>query len=325
MKSYPKVYGLSHQSVKELLKGDMVVQEKVDGSQISFGVYPTNYLDGEMEQEYELRIKSKNKMIDLKDPGMFGLAVEALTAIEQVLTPCWTYCGEYIAKPKHNTLTYGCVPPRNVIIYDIDMGDEDFLDFGAVRQETDRLNMACVPTLGVLPPGAIKAEWLEAWMDRESVLGGCKIEGIVIKGYGRYGRDGKTMMAKIVSQEFKERNSANWKAANPTKNDVIELLKQEYATEARWLKSIQAARDDGTLNDNTTDIGPLIRRIQDDILLECGDEIKERLFKQAWPQIRRGLAAGFPEWYKARLKQDTFDQAAEFAAAMAADTIRRAQ
>lgn len=319
MKSYPKVYGLSHQSVKELLRGDMVVQEKVDGSQISFGVFPTNYLDGEMEQEYELRIKSKNKMVDLDDPGMFGMAVQQIQEIECGLMIDWTYRGEYLQKPKHNTLTYARVPARNVILYDIDRGDEDFIAPDMLIKHASILGFDYVPTLGVLPAGVIKTEWLDTWMDRESVLGGCKIEGVVIKGYGRYGRDGKTMMAKIVSEEFKERNSANWKTANPTKNDVIELLKAEYCCEARWAKSVQAARDDGTLSNDPTDIGPLIKRIQGDILLECEDEIKERLFKQAWPLIRRGVTAGLPEWYKAQLEQETIDSAIEFAAQMEND------
>ena len=36
--SYPDVYELGHKIVSDVLNGHVLVQEKVDGSQISFGV-----------------------------------------------------------------------------------------------------------------------------------------------------------------------------------------------------------------------------------------------------------------------------------------------
>lgn len=51
--SYPKIYALGHKAIEELLHDDVCVQEKVDGSQISFGL-----LDG------KLYISSKGAIID---------------------------------------------------------------------------------------------------------------------------------------------------------------------------------------------------------------------------------------------------------------------
>ena len=38
LRSYPKVFNLGHRAVRDLLSGPVVVQEKIDGSQFSFGV-----------------------------------------------------------------------------------------------------------------------------------------------------------------------------------------------------------------------------------------------------------------------------------------------
>jgi hypothetical protein len=37
--SYPKVYNMGHAAIADLLLDDVLVEEKVDGSQFSFGVF----------------------------------------------------------------------------------------------------------------------------------------------------------------------------------------------------------------------------------------------------------------------------------------------
>ncbi len=36
--SYPKIYGLGHKAITELLSDNVMVEEKIDGSQFSFGI-----------------------------------------------------------------------------------------------------------------------------------------------------------------------------------------------------------------------------------------------------------------------------------------------
>jgi len=54
-----------------------------------------------------------------------------------------------------------------------------------------------------------------------------------------------------------------------------------------------------------------MREVPADIEKECVDEIKEALFKWAWPQIRRASTAGLPEWYKERLLAMQFEKERE--------------
>jgi hypothetical protein len=55
------------------------------------------------------------------------------------------------------------------------------------------------------------------------------------------------------------------------------------------------------------DIGPLLKHVSYDVLEECEDELREALFKHYWKQISRGITAGLPEWYKAKLLDKQFE------------------
>ena len=106
MHSYPKVYNLGHPAISELFSDPVVVQEKVDGSQFSFGI-----IDG------ELKCRSKGAEIFLDNPEkMFEKAVEAIKELS--LMDGWTYRGEFLRGPSHNTLKYNRTPRHNIILFD---------------------------------------------------------------------------------------------------------------------------------------------------------------------------------------------------------------
>ena len=79
--SYPNVYAIGHAAIRDLLQGDVTVEEKIDGSQFSFGV-----IDG------ELQCRSKGKQIIIDAPEkMFTEAVAMAKYISSVLQPGWVY------------------------------------------------------------------------------------------------------------------------------------------------------------------------------------------------------------------------------------------
>ena len=82
---------------------------------------------------------------------------------------------------------------------------------------------------------------------------------------------------------------------------------ERYRTPARWQKSVQHLRENGTLDGSPRDIGPLMKEVGQDVLRECEDEIKDYLFDHYWKQIQRGITAGLPEWWKQELAQSSFD------------------
>ena len=114
--SYPSIFNLGHKALRELFERPVNVEEKVDGSQFSFGV----------TEEGELKIRSKGKEMVVEAPEkMFAGAVETVKGLKDRLHPGWTYRGEVLCKPKHNTLQYGRVPKGNVILFDVNTGLEE--------------------------------------------------------------------------------------------------------------------------------------------------------------------------------------------------------
>lgn len=84
--SYPKVYSLGHPAIAELLDGPAVVEEKVDGSQFTFGI-----IDG------ELTLRSKGQDIHPDAPEkMFSLAVQSVQERLGHLTPGYIYRTEFL-------------------------------------------------------------------------------------------------------------------------------------------------------------------------------------------------------------------------------------
>lgn len=297
--SYPSIFAFGHPAVATLTHGPVIVQEKVDGSQFSFGVT----LDGEIVA----RSKGKDLVIDAPEK-MFERAIESVRERSALLRPGWIYRGEYLQKPKHNTLAYERTPVGNVILFDVTADDSTYLSCDDVALEARRIGLEHVPTLyrGMLE----SSDKLRELLDNVSVLGGQKIEGVVVKpmAYDRYGVDKKVLMAKYVSEAFKEIHGGEWKKANPTKGDVLDDLVASLRTPARYNKAIQHMRDDGTLTDSPKDIGPLLKVVQSDVRKECEDHVKEKLFQWAWPHIQRGVVAGFPEWYKNELLDKQFSK-----------------
>jgi len=297
--SYPKIYNFGHPAIADLLLDDVVVEEKVDGSQFSFCLTEDN----------GVQCRSHRKEVSINEPmNMFEDAVNAVMRIWQMLKVGWVYRAEYLRKPKHNTICYSRIPNDTLIIYDIETSPNTFLGLKDKKDEAEMLGFECVPSFFF---GRVKgADEIKTFLDNESILGGSKVEGIVVKNYQRFGRDGKVMMGKHVSEAFKEKNKAIWKNKNPGGKSFVQNLIEIYRTEARWQKAVQHLEEDGALENSPVDIGPIMREIHKDLADECAEEIKEKLFEWAMKQIKRGVCSGAAEWYKGKLIGRQFDDSA---------------
>lgn len=292
--SYPKIYALGHAAVKELLFDEVIVEEKVDGSQFSFGRF-----------NGELKIRSKGVQMFVDAPeAMFQRAVDVVKELD--LVDGWTYRAEYLQKPHHNTIAYDRIPTRHLMILDINTGQEEYLGYTEKIHQAAYLGLECVPCLyqgKIEDPSSIVA-----LLDTISVLGGQKVEGIVIKNYSRFGMDKKVLMGKYVSEAFKETNGVEWKKNNPTQTDIIQQLIVTYKTTARWDKAIQHLRDAGKLTESPKDIGNLIKEVQKDVEEEEKEQIKQMLYNHVIGHVRRGIVGGLPEYYKEYLMKKQFQE-----------------
>lgn len=302
--SYPSIFAIGHRALQELLLDPVLVEEKVDGSQFSFGLFDEP--DGHGEVFRTLRCRSKGAHLNIIAPEkMFIKGVDVVKRLPLHLG--WTYRAEYLAKPKHNALAYDRVPQNNLIVFDINTGHEEYMSWDEKSRECERLGLEVMPKLfeGVIET----AEQFRAMLDQVSCLGGQKIEGVVVKNYRRFGPDKKVLMGKFVSEAFKEVHAAEWKAANPSRSDIVERLIDMLRTPARWNKAVQHLRDAGKIEDSPRDIGLLIKETQADIEKECMTLIADKLAEWALPQIRRGVVRGLPEYYKEQLLKRQFEAA----------------
>lgn len=288
--SYPSIYALGHRYLDNLFDGPVVIEEKVDGSQFSFGMFGG-----------ELRVKSKGKQMTPDAPDkMFVKGVSTAIRLfdEGLLRDGWTYRAEYLQSPKHNTLAYDRTPVDYLILFDVNIGHEKYLLRTDKEAEAQRLGLEVVPVYKV---DVTSTDTLLKLLDNISCLGGTRVEGFVVKNYTQFGIDKKILIGKYVSEVFKEKHGVEWRKSNPTYGDILQTLGANYLSEARWRKAVQHLRETGELEESPRDIGKLIKEIPSDIRKECEDEIKEQLFRWAWPSISRQVTRGFPEWWKREL------------------------
>lgn len=295
--SYSSIQTLGHRYLANLFNGPVVIQEKIDGSQFSFGM-----LNG------KLCCRSKGQELHVDAPEkMFNHAVATAKRCFDagILPEGYVFRCEYLSKPKHNTLAYSRIPTGNLVLFDVCIGGENYSTAEALKSWAGILGIEPVPVFfeGILN----STDYIQSLLGRESVLGGCKIEGVVVKNYNQFGPDNKILIGKFVSPEFKEVHRHEWKKTNPGPADVVQGIIANYKTSPRWCKAIQHLRERGELVNAPEDIGKLIREVQADVKNEEGAAIAQRLYEHFWPQISRGIVGGLAEWYKQRLADAVAD------------------
>lgn len=297
--AFPKIFAIGTTYIKDIFKNDVEVTEKVDGSQFGFG-----------KVNGELIVRSKGQQLNLLSPEkMFSAGVDYVKSIEHKLPDNKFFYAEYLQRPKHNVLTYSRVPKNHLILFGImnlDASFEDNLEYWA-----DKFDIESVP---VIYRGNISSpDFLKGLLERDSILGGAKIEGVVVKNYSQQfllgGQPIPIMAGKFVSEAFKEVHRNNWGKENTTKGK-FETFKESFCTEARWQKAIQHLKEVGDIESSPKDIGKLIVEIHRDIEHEEKENIKEFLYNEFKREIVGTATKGFPEWYKEQLLKSNFEDAA---------------
>lgn len=281
--NYPKIVQVGHREFALPTAATVDIEEKVDGSQISFGV-----------RGREAFVHSKSAVVDLAKPGMFAKAAEwVIQACDaELLRDGYTYSGEYLQKPRHNALAYDRVPDKHIVLFDVKHPNGDFLDFDTKAAEAACIGLEIVPLLycGPWKPGI-----LEGLLEIKSMLGGQKIEGVVIKPHDRL------VIGKYVSPQFKELHTGKKHTPRAPREAIVDSLVNELATAARWQKAVIHLKERDQLTDTKRDIGPLLKEAGKDMHDECKEHVKDRLFAWAWPQISKAALRQLPTWYEEQL------------------------
>lgn len=280
---YGKIHTVGHRDLRQLFDGEVVVQEKVDGSQFSAFV----------DEAGTLHCRSKCNPLDIdKDgaKGLFAPSIQHLLTVKHNMVSGWTYRFEAMAKAKHNVLAYERAPAGNLVLYDLFVTEGEPFE-GSL--DTPAWALAVEPVQEIFR-GITSESKLQDFLAAKPQLGGAMAEGVVIKNYAL------GLKGKFVAPRFQE--IMHNRPAKAPKEGIVQELARKYCSEARWEKAIAHLREAGTIGDEAAvkDIGPLIREVQRDVLDECGVEIREALFEAFAKDLRNGWIAGLPEFYKRR-------------------------
>ena len=299
---YGKIFALGHRATAGLLDREVVVEEKVDGSQISWGL---------VGDPPRLAIRSKRRDLDPDEPpNLFGPSVRSILRMQRegALSPGSIYRGEAVGRPRHNTLAYGRVPAGHIALFDIDAGTQDYLAHEEKLRVAAELGVEAVPRLfeGWLSGHAQLQELLKL----ESFLGGARIEGVVVKrvaGAPLFGEDGLPVRAKYVSERFKEAHARNPDWKRTSQSEFLKALAGSLSGPARWEKVVTGLEAEGMIEGGSpVEIGKILRHIREDVREECLDDIKDGLWEHFEKRFLAAATKGFPEWYKERLSRSAF-------------------
>ncbi len=289
--SYGKIWALGSAPVRELFLEPVVIQEKVDGSQISW----------RLNDSRELEVKSKNVLLDLDNAGMFQAGVDALRERTPAMLQGVVYRGEYLQKPKHNHIKYDRLPAGHIVLWDAEKNGA-YTPWQGVELAAVALGLEPVRTYFYGMSSMLDAE---QYLGRPAAMGADQpAEGIVIKNYERFDTKlGTPLFAKLVRAEYKEGQKAGWKIENPSGTDIRKHIGQSLQNPARWAKAVQYLKETGEHTGTPKDIGKLMQRVSTDIDEEMREEVQEMLMKWGWKEIKRIGLQGIAEWYKGELER----------------------
>ncbi len=297
MKSYQKIMGNHKPEVEGILEGNIIVEEKIDGSQFRIQIdQHGNITCGSHHQELSNTDSNFNKVVQI--------ALQIFDGTKATSEEPMTIFAEYMAKPKQNAIAYERIPKHFFIVFDIHANGR-YLNRKEKMMMCDKFQVECVPALYQGPGEGLTEDKINELLARPSVLGHQggydRLEGIVIKNYDKkYEFDeghslyGHFMCSKIVNDSFKEKT----RMGKPRGSDKLETLKASVCTEARWRKAVQHLEEKNELTHTDKDIGILIREIMTDLKEEEEDTIKDELFKLYGKDILKASTDGFVKWYQ---------------------------
>lgn len=294
--SFPKIFAIGTMYIRDIFNDDVVVEEKLDGSQISFS-----------KINDQLYLRSKRAQLYVDNPEkMFLEGITYIDSISHKLPNNMIFRCEYLKKPKHNTLTYDRIPKNHLMLFNVQNMDQSASQ--NVEEWAEKLDIEPVP---IFYSGKINhSEELKDFLNRDSFLGGSKIEGVVVKNYkNQFLLGGQTMpfmIGKYVSESFKEVHRDRW-GTEENKKGRLDIFYDSFKTEARWRKAVEHLRDRNELENDPKDIGKLFKEIAEDIENEEKENIKEFLWNEFSRELKKRATMGMSQWYKDYLMNNSFE------------------
>ncbi len=153
---------------------DVIVEEKIDGSQLVFMVSSTTGT---------LNIVTKKGSEIKEDDKDFGVAITEINKMKAHVKPGWVYIVEFLRAKQHNKVKYNEIPQRNLFLSDVTMKNNGYLSRWVREKEARRLGIEATPL--IWEPTAHEPKLTKMIMkdlfNEPAYLGGLLIPGLVVK------------------------------------------------------------------------------------------------------------------------------------------------
>lgn len=258
---YQHIERLGHRDCDGLLYGEVFVQNKMDGANLTIACKPDSD---------EIIIASRNQVVSNGGHPANGFN----GAIEYVLDNphlCRLAREGYILRGEwavRHSLNYAPETYRHFYLFDVQRRDDlSYLHFDQYHALIEGTGIRYVPVFKRLINPSI--DELTPLMVGPDDWGAAQKEGIVVKNYGFKSKHGHVVWAKLVSADFKEKNKLEFGA---TKYDPVELKYASLLTQEDVLKVIHRVGDEkGT--------GPEIRHMSEVLGRVWSDHWDDRLWQ----------------------------------------------
>lgn len=283
------------------LTSHIIIQEKVDGSQLTI-----------IKQDGVLSFYNKNKQVSPKRGPWLNVWL-SLTGKEQMFEEGLSYHGEAFTNRQTNTVRYGRVPRYFWMLYEVVRPDNSIL----TPKEMNELVIGTgIETVATLFDSSINFsinlyELVNLMMNKiehgeiTSSLGGCP-EGIVVKVINKkQGEEGSAQKIsntryKFVRPEFAEMNSEKKKKLPQVSDDeFIKEVGRIFDVDARKQKAMQHLKEQNRwLDDPIKNMQNMVDEMDNDLLKERAEEIKEMLLVRFWKEISTAARGDVMEFLK---------------------------
>lgn len=256
---YQHIERVGSDEVEGILEGTCYVFPKIDGTNASVW-----YDTGQVCAGSRRRQLSE----DADNAGFMAWVNAKRQTFEALFSahPAWRIYGEWLVP--HTLKTYREAAWRKFYVFDVwDDDAADYLQHYVYAAELGLLEIPCIPPLEIVTNPNI--EHLTGLLDRNTYLiadGSGPGEGLVIKNYAYRNKYGRRTWAKIVRNEFKERNRDAFGIPTVDMSNFEQELATEYVTRGRVAKTLEKMRETGDVTSRR--IPELLGRVWNDIIVE---------------------------------------------------------
>lgn len=271
-RAYPKIHRLGKEETDGILDGEFVVQEKVDGANISI-----------FQLEGKLRCGTRTRMLP-EDESFNGFqeAVQANLNLAMYFSrePDHILYGEWLVK---HTITYNEEAYRKIYLFDIyDTKTKTFLPQDQVKETAEFLGLEYpyVFTVGKLTEAEI-----EEFVGKSAIAPAG--EGVVLKRLDFVNAFGDCCYAKVVHQKFKESNAIVFGGNNKHSETYWEMyVVNKYCTTARVRKIMQKLQSETEKRLDMEHTSQIAGRCYHDMITEEAWEIVKKVPKLDFKKLQ---------------------------------------